>query len=431
MQNEKMEATVSPTSTVVKPQYTLDDFKHNSTIYRRNQKRMLNSYNKRGDTRIAPIRVLSGLPGFNLLFEPYDPSKYDGNNILLENLDTHQSGTTSSITQYSYAFLSGCAGGTLEAVFGRSSTDVIRRVSGQVNLLFSTPGRTAIIEPTPFLHSNSNTMGLSQANIQTSSSHVELSSSSNKLNTRILNERIIASACAGGLLFSSNYYFRSKFFPSEDHRETLRKDGNLALTTPFISASIATGVVTGTVFAPLEFVRSRILRRLNSVSASPFLRGSQLCSNSLAFESFLNESVHIFKKHGIASLFKGGSEVYAREIIGNVLYFSTYELMKSSLVTLTNPEDHKPTSTPTIAGSGAFAGVAYWAVIYPIDTLKSMLQAQSITNPRFHTAISAVKEVGFFNLYRGYFSCVLRAAPANAALFVGYEKAMEIFSTVK
>ena len=46
-----------------------------------------------------------------------------------------------------------------------------------------------------------------------------------------------------------------------------------------------------------------------------------------------------------------------------------------------------------------------------------------MSNPCFISAFSVIHEIGIYPLYRGYLSGVMRAAPANAILFFGYEDA--------
>ena len=49
-----------------------------------------------------------------------------------------------------------------------------------------------------------------------------------------------------------------------------------------------------------------------------------------------------------------------------------------------------------------------------------------MSNPRFISAFLVIHEIGIYPLYRGYLSGVMRAAPANAILFFGYEDAFSM-----
>eukprot|EP00808_Paulinella_micropora_P029725 g9913.t1 len=73
---------------------------------------------------------------------------------------------------------------------------------------------------------------------------------------------------------------------------------------------------------------------------------------------------------------------------------------------------------------GGTAGVCAWMVIYPLDVLKSILQTESTARggrglvSEFRTV---VRHDGWRGLYRGYSAALLRAFPANGALFLGVE----------
>lgn len=456
--------TMSPT-----PECNLfQQLKGQSTIYRRHEERMRKSYQKRSDPRSAPIRVLSGLPGIKYLFDSYqekDEKDIIGNvrnniktqkiedandlNVVafsdndenvfipfrgeLKTIENEKEYNPERIKNLPYTFISGCAGGTLEAIFGRSRNDVLSRVTRQVALL---AGNVKSHSNSLFCYSQSTLQYAGTfyfTSVESATQPIERSYP--KLQS-LAHERIVASALAGGLLFTSNAYFRSKFSALEEFSHDYHP-----FSLSFISASAATGIVTGTVFAPFELSRSRvILKQCSSIAyTSPFRRNHEIGS-SPSGRAILSEMKSVIQRHGLAALYKGGSEVYSREIVGNIAYFGMYELMKSYLSGGSSNElsfqkgrfsSHHPYQQATasqIVLSGGAAGMAYWAIIYPLDTLKVMLQAQSLTNPRFLTAVAAVKEIGFTNLYRGYSSCVFRAAPANAALFFGYETALSMFS---
>jgi hypothetical protein len=55
----------------------IPNLRQQSTIYRRHEARLARTYATREDPRPAVVRVLSGLPGFRLIVPPYDPSSSD------------------------------------------------------------------------------------------------------------------------------------------------------------------------------------------------------------------------------------------------------------------------------------------------------------------------------------------------------------------
>lgn len=83
--------------------------------------------------------------------------------------------------------------------------------------------------------------------------------------------------------------------------------------------------------------------------------------------------------------------------------------------------------------SGATSGYVLWSAIYPIDIIKSKLQTDHLDKSKrvFSSAIDCVQKTwktqGLNGFYKGFSACILRAGPANAATFIAYETAMNIF----
>jgi solute carrier family 25 carnitine/acylcarnitine transporter 20/29 len=77
--------------------------------------------------------------------------------------------------------------------------------------------------------------------------------------------------------------------------------------------------------------------------------------------------------------------------------------------------------------AGAVAGVNYWLLPYPLDTIKSAIQADSLVKAqrKYHSIAQCARTLyqtgGIRRFYVGLLPCMLRALPANAASFVAYE----------
>ena len=69
-----------------------------------------------------------------------------------------------------------------------------------------------------------------------------------------------------------------------------------------------------------------------------------------------------------------------------------------------------------------------WLTAFPIDVVKTKIQADSFVLPTFRNAWVAAKRIwryeGVKGFYKGIAPCMLRGAPANAATFGGFELAM-------
>lgn len=131
----------------------------------------------------------------------------------------------------------------------------------------------------------------------------------------------------------------------------------------------------------------------------------------------------LYKEGGVRSIFKGTMATFLRDVPASGMYFMTYEWIKISLT----PEGQKELSTWRTLFAGGMAGIFNWIVAMPADVLKSRLQtAPEGTYPRGVRSVFAqlIREEGAMALFKGFVPVMLRAFPANAACFLGYELTM-------
>jgi len=79
--------------------------------------------------------------------------------------------------------------------------------------------------------------------------------------------------------------------------------------------------------------------------------------------------------------------------------------------------------------SGGVAGVAYWALTYPTDVIKSSLQSDELEHSqrKYHNIIDCARKLyrdegGWRRFFRGFTPCLLRSIPANATMLLVLEK---------
>lgn len=83
--------------------------------------------------------------------------------------------------------------------------------------------------------------------------------------------------------------------------------------------------------------------------------------------------------------------------------------------------------------AGGCTGIAFWVVGMPADVLKSRLQTSPEgTYPRGVRDVfkQLIKQDGPTALYRGVIPVMMRAFPANAACFLGFEVAMNFLNYI-
>lgn len=146
---------------------------------------------------------------------------------------------------------------------------------------------------------------------------------------------------------------------------------------------------------------------------------------SLKHRNALQVGLLLWREGGLRALFRGTTSTLLRDVPGLMTFFTTYELLKQRLV---HHEDGSITHMVRVMMSGGLAGIASWLVSLPSDVLKSRVQAagkhEAAFRARFPTWFvlrELLQTEGPLALYRGIVPVLLRAFPANAACFLGYE----------
>lgn len=179
------------------------------------------------------------------------------------------------------------------------------------------------------------------------------------------------------------------------------------------NAGMLSGIFTTPITAPGERVKCLLQIQASNPKAPIVYKGPVDCA------------IQLYRTGGIRSVFRGTYATLLRDAPGNGVYFLSYELFKQKLATGSDP-------TLNALGtlfSGGMAGICYWTVAIPPDVLKSRLQtAPEAKYPRGLRDVfkEILKNEGFAGLYKGSTAVFLRAFPANAACFFGYELAMKL-----
>ncbi|XP_033214366.1 congested-like trachea protein [Belonocnema kinseyi] len=188
-------------------------------------------------------------------------------------------------------------------------------------------------------------------------------------------------------------------------------DERLTLPQLFYAGAFS-GIFTTLIMAPGE--RIKCLLQIQHGEAKPKYNGP------------VDVVKQLYKEGGIRSIYKGTCATLLRDMPASGMYFMTYE----GLQRLMTPDGEKLGLISTIF-AGGFAGIANWIVGMPPDVLKSRLQTapegmykRGIRDVFVHL----MKEEGPLALYKGVIPVMLRAFPANAACFLGFEMSMRFFN---
>ncbi|VEU23633.1 DEKNAAC104918 [Brettanomyces naardenensis] len=181
----------------------------------------------------------------------------------------------------------------------------------------------------------------------------------------------------------------------------------------FISGSVS-GLANSFLASPIEHIRIR----LQTQTVGPKV-----------FTGPIDVIQKLYKQGGIRLIYRGLGATLLRESIGAGSYFLTFE----ALVQRDMDKYHKPRKEVESWKNclyGGLAGYAMWLSIYPVDVLKSNLQADNYKNPKFKTYADSARFIfqkyGIRGFFKGFITTLLRAAPANAATFVAFEETMRL-----
>ena len=138
---------------------------------------------------------------------------------------------------------------------------------------------------------------------------------------------------------------------------------------------------------------------------------------SRLYKGPLDCAVKIVRSDGVLGLWRGFVPTLGMRLAGLPAYFGGYEFSKQMLV----KPGEQATSLELLL-SGGIAGIAFWSVIFPLDTLKTKMQSNSNHKGSFFSSVTGVwKSEGAAGFYKGFLPCILRAFPANAFCFLAVE----------
>ena len=155
---------------------------------------------------------------------------------------------------------------------------------------------------------------------------------------------------------------------------------------------------------------------------------------TVLYKSSFDCMVRLVREGGIQSLYKGWNATLLRDVPGFMVYYVTFDVSKTALIRMQGLDAYDqdaPLSPFAVMLAGGMGGTLCWAVIIPLDTIKSRIQ----TAPEgVYPTITGVyrdlmkDNVGVATLYRGFRPALFRAFPANAAFFLGTEIAQRTLS---
>uniref|UniRef100_A0A7S2IAM9 Mitochondrial carrier protein n=2 Tax=Helicotheca tamesis TaxID=374047 RepID=A0A7S2IAM9_9STRA len=179
------------------------------------------------------------------------------------------------------------------------------------------------------------------------------------------------------------------------------------LLRPFLMGAI-TGCCSALVLLPSEVVKAK----------TQVAVGTEVSSNDI-FKRMV-------KKQGYRSLFCGLDAQLMRDGPFYAFFFGSYEM---SCYLFRTYVPSMPDELNYFL-SGGLAGMLGWTAAMPFDVPKTNVQSRydtRVIGSYFPEMIRIAKERGFLGLYNGLGPTLVRAFPANAALFLGVEMGKKFF----
>ena len=177
------------------------------------------------------------------------------------------------------------------------------------------------------------------------------------------------------------------------------------------------GLANSIVSIPVEHVRIKLQ-----------IQGTQLIKKYTGSFDCLKK---LFNDGGIKAVYHGGMSTLPRELIAYFFYFGTYEGLMQYTAKNYYDNDRSKINNWWIILFGGLSGFGEWLPGYPFDVIKSKYQADDVKNPKYTSVLNCAKSIystrGIRGFYSGIVPCLLRAPPANAATFFGFEKGLKLW----
>jgi len=168
-----------------------------------------------------------------------------------------------------------------------------------------------------------------------------------------------------------------------------------------------TGIFTSMAMCPFEVakVRMQVLSR----------------SGAGASQDLFSCVSEVYRNGGLRGFYRGLTSLLARDVPFNAIFFGSYEFACTQLMRYNGCSSKDGLSTPQVLLAGGLAGATGWSVVIPFDVVKTRLQTGQASGSCFHVMRTIIAREGYRKLFAGWSAAVMRALPANAAMFAGVE----------
>jgi solute carrier family 25 carnitine/acylcarnitine transporter 20/29 len=210
-------------------------------------------------------------------------------------------------------------------------------------------------------------------------------------------------------------FFRANLFMTYGEvKRYFSKDGAvpIKLHQYYIAGGTAWGVAA-LVECPIDFFKTQMQIQIIAKQRNP--------ETQLEFNGMFDCFKKIFARKGIVGCYQGFNVHLMRNLPAGAAHLGSFELIRLHYAEKFKCKVNElPTKYNLLAGS--IGGILFWLLFFPIDVMKSSIQADSPwkENRKFKNTIDCynklMNEGGFKRFYKGFSPCMMRAVPANAVL---------------
>jgi solute carrier family 25 carnitine/acylcarnitine transporter 20/29 len=164
---------------------------------------------------------------------------------------------------------------------------------------------------------------------------------------------------------------------------------------------------------PIDFFKTQMQIQIIAAKRDPNIKPE--------FNGMLDCFRQIYKAKGIRGCYQGFLPHLMRNIPAGGAHLGTFEMIRLHYAEKHGCKVHELPIKYNLLG-GFVGGMCYWLFFYPMDVVKSSIQADSPwkEKKKFHGVLDTwtklYNEGGVRRFYRGLSPCLLRAGPANAVL---------------
>lgn len=189
--------------------------------------------------------------------------------------------------------------------------------------------------------------------------------------------------------------------------------GSSGAVSCFLSGSTA-GLVQSIVCCPMELVKTQM--QVQGI-------GKKSVKRTMKYKTSLDALIQIYRHEGIRGCYRGMLATVIRDTPAFGTYFMTYEVLTNTVLEINKEGNYQASDIMKMLLSGGISGMASWMITYPVDVVKSRIQADHKRDGQYKyrglvsASMTMYRNEGLSSFVIGLNSSLLRAFPVNAATF--------------